>query len=411
MEARFGRAERTLLTVLTCLALAGCARAPDPATDRAFWRDAALVQAELGVEAVAIPAGEPLWDFPLLVVTRDELRFDDRPWRAGLAPEVRDALERAPSSFVLPLTDGAVSEEQLRGVFVSPLYDEVKAAVDDHKAAWAATGSSWAEERWQGVNILAEEDVPFATLGQLVYTSAQAQLAAPVFVGRAGGELRGAHAGRPEPWYRAECAGRTFLLMQPEGAELVLVDRQVLDVSSDGALTGLATDLARGCAPRWERRHAELLAAKPDGLVEPAAWRCVSVTPFVGGKVPAGRVLRLLGSTWDLAPDVHMPNPMVAMPADQPLGGATVPSLEQVDLDAACETDRLEHTAYGDTGVKALLGTVGSSSRADAVRDLLDDAALQAELPQGTLRSTADAAPEPPEASPEPSPSTDGGAP
>ncbi len=380
---------KRIVLVLVAALLAACSS--DPTTSRHFWRDAALVEAELGVTAVEIAVGEPLWDFPLVTVSRDAIRFDARPW---LAAKDRDALPPEAFeewSFEVPVQDGVVPEEKRRGTLIVRLFEQTREWT--RRVDFEANG-----EPWHAVNILAEEDVSWELVRQVYYTLGQATVWPPVPVGRVGPELRGAQAGRAEPYYQEPCVGEVYLDWGPNSRHVTLiqpgegVEHRYLVVPDGESLAEPLADLGQRCVGLWDAGAEEL--AGREGLVEPARWRCVSVISTPDASVPMKRILRSLAEGYPLAPDIVMHFPLGGISGTAELPERTGASLDEADLGIACGTARVDSWAVGRTGLDAILGTTGSASDGEAVRDLLsDDGALEGDVAKALEKVGAPPAP------------------
>ena len=191
----------------------------------------------------------------------------------------------------------------------------------------------------------------------VLYTMTQAGMASPILVGRVGGELRGAHAGRAEPFHDARCISEVYLEWGEQGRLLGVVQDQhltSLSVSDDESLAGPIADLARRCRQRWDRA----LAALEGERVDPASWRCLSVRPMPHDSLPMERLLRSMAEGYRLHPDAVVHVPMDFFGGKPPVR-PTVATLDEVDLDPACGMERLPKW---------------SDPRWDPVADLLEDA-------------------------------------
>jgi hypothetical protein len=343
--------------------LAGCVARPDPDTHRAFWWDAALVEAELGVEAIELPAGEPLWDFPVIAVTPEAIRFDSRPWLLALEPDQVPPDGAGDRRWELALTDGEVPAEEVRGSLIQPLYDEL----NDFRLQARRPG---AESSVGGVNIVADASVPGYLLHQVAYTTAQSGIPSPVFVGRVGETLRGAHAGRPGPHYRVPCAAQVVVQVTPTERQLMAAGESMA-VAEGSEVEGLLRELAARCEEPWSRWHGLLQGAKPEGLVDPARWSCVEVRVVATRITPAHRVLPTVAAGYPVHPEVAVPNPWFWEPAKEPRA-PTVDGLDGFDYEALCGRDLVVHHAYAAEGERRafadLLGTTGD----DPVNPLLE---------------------------------------
>ncbi len=369
-----GRAAR----IVAVVAVAACSPWRGLHEAEQVWHDADRIEAELGLALVPLQAAAPLGSWPRVVVRSDRIDVDNRAWFLSLpdayflSPEASVEDLAAPlvvKEGVVALSEGWVSEADLEGALVVPLY-EVLQAHADRAQDLGARGEGYPSFGGD-LTLVAEPDVPVETLAAVAYAAGQAEYGSWMLAGRAAGRLQGALSmppllaadpDLPEKRRRraAGCLVDCTVLLGGETERAVCGSLPPVSAAPGCAAADLAVvdalaRLAARCVGRWAALPSPMPAAGP--ARQPEA--CIGLTVSGGGVSTRALV--------DEMARVHAHHPALRQPGfytpstvalerpaaeDAACAFALDPSsLTEAQLDVACQPTRVPRWIAAQAGL------------------------------------------------------------
>lgn len=168
------------------------------------WHDVDRIESELGVTLTPLSASAPIGPWPRIVLRADRIDVDNRAWFLSLpdayflAPDASFAELSEPLRIhegVVSLQQGRLAPEDLHGWLVPALYE----ALLEQSTIARSIGAAVDQAPLFGghLTVVAEPDIPLATLTPVLSSAGQALFSSWMLAGKAGDRLEAAVAGPP----------------------------------------------------------------------------------------------------------------------------------------------------------------------------------------------------------------------